>query len=85
VVDDGSRDGTAAVLAGLASPVRIRILRLLRAERKLNVNDIARVLGLPQSTVATDVKVLEACGLNIFGRGFGTHDQDIVMRLHLRR
>jgi predicted transcriptional regulator len=23
-------------------------------------------------------------GLNIFGRGFGNHDQDIVMRLHLR-
>ncbi len=22
-------------------------------------------------------------GVNIFGRGFGNHDQDIVMRLHL--
>src|SRR5262249_46073388 len=24
-------------------------------------------------------------GVNIFGRGFGNYDQDIVMRLHLRR
>ncbi len=24
-------------------------------------------------------------GLNIFGRGFGNYDQDIVMRLRLRR
>lgn len=24
-------------------------------------------------------------GVNIFGRGFGNHDQDIVMRLHLQR
>jgi len=24
-------------------------------------------------------------GVNIFGRGFGNHDQDILMRLHLRR
>ena len=24
-------------------------------------------------------------GVNIFGRGFGNHDQDIVMRLHLKR
>ena len=23
-------------------------------------------------------------GVNIFGTGFGNHDQDIVMRLHLR-
>jgi predicted transcriptional regulator len=24
-------------------------------------------------------------GINIFGRGFGNHDQDIVMRIHLKR
>ncbi len=24
-------------------------------------------------------------GVNIFGKGFGNHDQDIVMRLHLKR
>ena len=24
-------------------------------------------------------------GVNIFGRGFGNHDQDILMRLHIRR
>lgn len=24
-------------------------------------------------------------GVNIFGRGFGDHDQDIVLRLHLRK
>ena len=24
-------------------------------------------------------------GVNVFGRGFGNYDQDIVMRLHLQR
>ena len=51
------------VLKGLASPIRIRILKLLRSDGRLNVNDISNRLGLPQSTVAINVQTLEEAGL----------------------
>jgi predicted transcriptional regulator len=51
------------VLKGLASGIRISILKTLHANGRLNVNDISRELGLPQSTVATNVQVLEEAGL----------------------
>jgi predicted transcriptional regulator len=51
------------VLKGLASPIRIRILKLLRGEGRLNVNDISSRLSLPQSTVAVNVQALEEAGL----------------------
>ncbi|TJW31227.1 MAG: ArsR family transcriptional regulator, partial [Mesorhizobium sp.] len=51
------------VLKGLSSPVRISILRLLHARGPLNVNEISEALSLPQSTVATNVQVLENCDL----------------------
>jgi len=51
------------VLRGLASPIRVGILRLLRTHGALNVNDISRHLSLPQSTVATNIQVLEQSGL----------------------
>lgn len=47
------------ILRGLSSPVRIRILRLLHRRGPLNVNEISQALDLPQSTVATNVQVLE--------------------------
>jgi predicted transcriptional regulator len=47
---------------GLASETRVRILQLL-AESRLNVNQIADTLSLPQSTVALNVAVLEQSGL----------------------
>jgi predicted transcriptional regulator len=47
-----------AVVRGLASPVRVRILQLLRRSGPLNVNQIAEALELPQSTVATNVQIL---------------------------
>lgn len=56
-------DDSPAVVKGLASPVRIRILGLLRREGPLNVNEIARALALPQSTVATNVQILEKARL----------------------
>jgi predicted transcriptional regulator len=56
--DDGMK-----VLKGLASPVRARILKLLHERGKLNVNEISHELQLPQSTVATNVQVLERAGL----------------------
>jgi hypothetical protein len=41
-------DGVA-VLKGLASPVRLRILRLLHGRGPMNVNEISAALKLPQS------------------------------------
>ncbi|MEX0854007.1 MAG: helix-turn-helix domain-containing protein [Bauldia sp.] len=54
---------SANVLRGLASPVRIRILKLLHVHGKLNVNEISQKLKLPQSTVATNIQLLEEAGL----------------------
>ena len=51
------------VVRGLASPVRVRILRLLRRRGPLNVNQISEALGLPQSTIATNVQMLEEASL----------------------
>jgi predicted transcriptional regulator len=50
------------VIRGLASEVRLRILEHL-ARGPRNVNQLAQDLDLPQSTVATNVAVLEECGL----------------------
>ncbi len=51
------------VIKGLSSPVRVRILRLLHLRGPLNVNEISDALALPQSTVATNIQVLESCDL----------------------
>lgn len=45
-------------LKALASETRIQILSLIR-QKKLNINEIAEKLGLPQSTVATHIAILE--------------------------
>ncbi|SHI98463.1 ArsR/SmtB family transcription factor [Wenxinia saemankumensis] len=47
------------VLKGLASALRVRILKLLHSEGAMNVNDIAARLDLPQSTVSSNVALLE--------------------------
>lgn len=51
------------VLKGLASTVRVKILKLLHMRGALNVNDIAAALELPQSTVSSNVQILEEAGL----------------------
>ena len=56
-------DSGVPVLKGLASPVRMRILQLLHEAGKLNVNEISKRLSLPQSTVATNIQMLEDAGL----------------------
>jgi predicted transcriptional regulator len=56
-------DDGVGVLRGLASAVRMRILRLLHERGRLNVNEISHELGLPQSTVATNIQALEEAGL----------------------
>ncbi|MBC7218056.1 MAG: helix-turn-helix domain-containing protein [Candidatus Caldatribacterium sp.] len=50
------------VLKALSSDLRIRILELLNGKR-LNVNEIAHALGIPQSTAAVNIKALEKAGL----------------------
>lgn len=42
----------------LSSPVRIKILQLLNSD-KLSIADIARELGIPASSAALDVKILQ--------------------------
>ena len=51
------------VLRGLASPVRVSVLKLLHIQGPLNVNDIAAKLDMPQSTISSNIQVLEECGL----------------------
>lgn len=51
------------VLKALASPIRIQVLKLLHVEGPFNGNDIAARLSLPQSTVSTNLQILEGAGL----------------------
>ena len=50
------------LLKGICSELRIRILQCLRNE-SLNVNELAKKLDLPQSTVAVNVQILENASL----------------------
>lgn len=50
------------ILKGVCSELRIKILQCLRDE-SLNVNDLAKLLNLPQSTVAINVQILEKASL----------------------
>ena len=52
-----------SVLKGLASPARVSILKLLHEKGPINVNEIADILDLPQSSVSTNVQMLEEAGL----------------------
>lgn len=52
-----------AVIRGLSSPVRIQILKLLQRKGPMNVNQISEAVGLPQSTVATHIQILQESGL----------------------
>ena len=51
------------IIRGLASNVRVSILRLLNERGPRNVNQIAEALELPQSTVSSNLQVLESAGL----------------------
>ena len=51
------------VLRGLSSPVRVKILKLLQRGVGINVNDIAGAIGQPQSTVSSNLQILENAGL----------------------
>jgi predicted transcriptional regulator len=51
------------VLRGLASPVRVKILKLLNRGIGINVNEIANAISQPQSTVSSNLHILENAGL----------------------
>lgn len=51
------------VVRGLSSPVRIGILKLLRRKGPMNVNQISEAVGLPQSTIASNILILQESGL----------------------
>lgn len=51
------------VVKALASEVRVRVLRLLETRGQMNINDIARELDLPQSTISSNLQILEAANL----------------------
>ncbi len=52
-----------AILKSAASEGRVRILKLLHQTGGLNVNEIAETLGQPQSSVSSNVQLLETAGL----------------------
>lgn len=56
-------DENRKAIVALSSPVRLSILQLLRRTGPMNVNMISAALKLPQSTIATNLKVLEASAL----------------------
>ena len=51
------------VLKAFASPARVKVLKLLHTKGAMNINDIARALDLPQSSVSSNVQILEDAGL----------------------
>ena len=51
------------IIRGLASKVRVAILRLLDEQGPKNVNEISDALGLPQSTVSSNLQILDDAGL----------------------
>ena len=51
------------VLRALASPARVKVLKILHAKGAMNVNDIAEALELPQSTISSNIQILEDAGL----------------------
>jgi predicted transcriptional regulator len=51
------------VLKAFASPARVKVLKLLHLHGPQNVNEIARALDLPQSSVSANIQQLEDAGL----------------------
>ncbi|MCC5962326.1 MAG: winged helix-turn-helix transcriptional regulator [Rhodobacteraceae bacterium] len=56
-------DSSAATAKALAHPARMRILRLLARTPGCIGGDIVQVVGLAQSTVSEDLRILKAAGV----------------------
>lgn len=75
-------DSTVAMLKALASVPRWRILQYL-ADGKHSINEIADALGLPASTVAAHIKILEEADLVQSELLAATHGlQKVCGRMH---
>jgi ArsR family transcriptional regulator, cadmium/lead-responsive transcriptional repressor len=55
-------DLVAKYFRGFGDPLRIRILRLLRADGELSVGDLARRLDAPQPKISNHLACLRWCG-----------------------
>jgi predicted transcriptional regulator len=62
-IDAGVND---TVIKALSAPGRLQLLKLLCSKGPMNVNDMARALSLPQSTVATGIQILEGQSEDLF-------------------
>lgn len=51
------------ILKAFASQARVKVLKLLHTNGPMNVNEIALALDLPQSSVSSNLSVLEKAGL----------------------
>jgi ArsR family transcriptional regulator len=56
-------DATSEVLKAVGHPVRLRILRGLRSKTDCNVTEMARSMGLPQSTLSQHLGILRNRGI----------------------
>ena len=71
-------DHNADVIRGLASPVRIDILGLLHKNGPLNVNDIARSLGVPMFMANVSLQIYEMAK----AAGLGKKDGAAVVTIY---
>jgi DNA-binding transcriptional ArsR family regulator len=55
-------DLVAKYFRGLGDPIRLRIIKLLRAEEELSVGELVALLGLPQPQVSNHLACLRWCG-----------------------
>ena len=51
------------ILKAFASLTRVKVLKLLHTNGPMNVNEIAQALELPQSSVSSNIQILEEAGL----------------------
>lgn len=61
------------IFKALGSEIRIQILELLAGNEELNLNEIARKLGLSNGAVTLHIKKLEECGLIEIRTAVGKH------------
>jgi DNA-binding transcriptional ArsR family regulator len=61
-------DVVAKYFRALGDPTRLRILRLLQADRELSAGDLTRRLGQPQPKVSNHLACLRWCGFVVTRR-----------------
>lgn len=69
-----NEESLSQIARALSSPIRLQILQLLN-EQSLSVNEVAQTLGYPVSSTATNLSVLENCGLVATKWQPGAHGQ----------